>query len=123
MIPVLDTILFETRFENRVFIISEQFEYLENQFNSNFSKVRDQVSINTSHLARDQQQISRLTENLEILTKEVLKINEGIVNIKSSFETLTNRQINFEKKINKDLAVLNQQVDTITKELELLSIK
>ena len=45
MIPLLDTILLETRFENRVLIISEQIQYLENQFDSNFPKVREQVTI------------------------------------------------------------------------------
>ena len=44
--------------------------------------------LNTYHLARDQQQMSRLTENTEFLIKEFVKINENISNLKSSIETL-----------------------------------
>ena len=122
MIPLLDTILLETRFESRVLIISEQFEYLENQFNSNFPKVRDQVTINTYHLARDQQQISKLTEKTEFLIEELLKVNENIINLKSSIEVLTSRQIKFEEKTKNRLAAINRKIDSLTEQFETLSL-
>ena len=122
MIPVLDTILLETRFENRVALNSEQIQYLENQFNSTFPETRNQVSINTSHLTRDQQQISKLTENTEFLIKEFLKINENINNLKSNIETLTNRQIRFEENTNENLAALNKKVGSLIKKFKTLSL-
>ena len=122
MIPPIDNILFEIRFENRIFVISDQIQYLENQFDSNFPKVREQVTINTYHLARDQRQISRLTENTEFLIKEFVKINENISNLKSSIETLISRQIHFEKNTNENLAVLNKKVDSLIEKFKTLSL-
>ena len=122
MIPPIHNILFETRFENRIFVISDQIQYLENQFDSNFLKVREQVTINTYHLARDQHQISRLTENTEFLTKEILKINESITNLKLSIEVLTSRQIKFEENTNQNLAVLNKKVELLTEQFKTLLV-
>ena len=122
MIPPFENILFETRFGNRVYLISKQVQYLENQFDSTFTEVHNQVSINTYHLARDQQQISRLTENYEILMKEVLRVSESIAHVKSNIKVLADRQVKFEKNINGNLAALSKKVDSLTKQFESLSI-
>ena len=122
MIPPFDNILFESRFENRLSLVSQEVQYLNNQFNSSFFKVRDQVSINTFHLARDQRQISKLTENTEFLIKEFLKINENINNLKSSIEILADKQSNFEGKVNESLAALDKKVDSLTEQFRTFSL-
>ena len=122
MIPLVDDILPGSRFERKVNIISNQFQYLEDQFDSTLPKIREQVSLNTYHLARDQRQISKFTENTEFLIKIIVEINENIHHLKSSIEILSKKQFHFENETNKNLAALNKKVDSLTKKFKTLSL-